>query len=651
MQTDRRRGWRDMVLLVALSFSAPPCIFAVNQPPAAVSVTPSSGSGSSQTFSFLYSDPDGFADLPWAQMVFNVSLSAVNSCYAHYDRPSNKVWLLNDGATAWLGPVTLGIAVTVQNSQCIVNAGGSSSSKVGTNLTVNLALTFKPVFNGAKNVYLQTRDASGLVTGWQQRGTWTVGSGPTPLTITTVSPLASGNQGVFYSQTLEATGGTTPYTWSVGPGRPPGLNLSSSGVLSGTPTTVGTYIFTVQVSGGGTDNKVFSLTIAGPANLAPAAVSVTPSSGGGSIQTFAFLYSDPNGFADLPWAQMFFHSSLSSPVNACYVHYDRPSNGVWLLNDGGTTWLGPVTLGIAGTLENSQCIVTAGGSSSSKVGTNLTVNLALTFKPAFAGAKNIYMQTQDAGGLVTGWQQRGTWTIGSGPAALTITTVSPLPGGNQDVFYSQTLEATGGTTPYTWSVGAGLPPGLSLSSSGVLSGTPSTIGTYNFSVQVSGGGTATKPFSLTIGGPTSVAPTAVSVTPSSGSGSSQTFAFLYSDPNGFADLPWAQMVFHVNLNSPVNSCYAHYNRPANLVWLLNDGGTTWLGPVGLGIGGTVENSQCIVNAGDSSSSGVGTDLTVNLALTFKPAFAGAKNIYMQTQDEDGLATGWQQRGTWTVSGP
>ena len=141
--------------------------------PLAVSVTPSSGSGSTQTFSFLYSDPNGFGDLPWVEMVFNVSLSAANSCYTHYDRPSNKVWLLNDATTVWLGPVTLGIAGTVENSQCIVTAGGSSSSKVGTNLTVNLALTFKPAFAGAKNVYLRTRDAGGLASSWQLRGTWT----------------------------------------------------------------------------------------------------------------------------------------------------------------------------------------------------------------------------------------------------------------------------------------------------------------------------------------------------------------------------------------------------------------------------------------------------------------------------------------------
>ncbi len=51
-----------------------------------------------------------------------------------------------------------------------------------------------------------------------------------------------------YSGALSATGGTTPYTWSVTSGSlPPGLNLnSSSGAITGTPTTAGTFTFTAQ---------------------------------------------------------------------------------------------------------------------------------------------------------------------------------------------------------------------------------------------------------------------------------------------------------------------------------------------------------------------------------------------------------------------
>ena len=79
----------------------------------------------------------------------------------------------------------------------------------------------------------------------------------------------------------------------------------------------------------------------------------------------------------------------------------------------------------------------------------------------------------------------GAFEYGSGgPADLVITTTS-LPGGTVGAAYSQTLAATGGTTPYTWSMNGGsLPTGLSLSSGGVISGTPTTANTYNFTVHV-----------------------------------------------------------------------------------------------------------------------------------------------------------------------
>ena len=198
-------------------------------------------------------------------------------------------------------------------------------------------------------------------------------------TITTTSPLPTGTVGTAYSQTFAATGGTTPRTWSVSAGTlPAGLSLSSAGVLSGTPTTAATYSFTVQVTGGGTATKVFSVTIN------PAAV------------------------------------------------------------------------------------------------------------------------------------------------ALSITTASPLPAGTVGTAYSQTFAATGGTTPRTWSVSAGtLPAGLSLSSAGVLSGTPTTAAAYSFTVQVTGGGTATKAFSVTIN-PAAVALSITTASPlpagTVGTAYSQTFA-------------------------------------------------------------------------------------------------------------------------------
>jgi len=70
-------------------------------------------------------------------------------------------------------------------------------------------------------------------------------------------------------------------------------------------------------------------------------------------------------------------------------------------------------------------------------------------------------------------------------AALEITTAS-LPDGQVEVDYTATLEATGGTEPYTWSISDGnLPDGLTLdSATRVISGTPTTEGDYSFTVQV-----------------------------------------------------------------------------------------------------------------------------------------------------------------------
>lgn len=65
-------------------------------------------------------------------------------------------------------------------------------------------------------------------------------------------------------------------------------------------------------------------------------------------------------------------------------------------------------------------------------------------------------------------------------------TTGALPGGIAGTPYSQTETETGGTAPFTWSVTGGtLPTGLSLSSAGVISGTPSAAGTFSFTVQVS----------------------------------------------------------------------------------------------------------------------------------------------------------------------
>ena len=91
---------------------------------------------------------------------------------------------------------------------------------------------------------------------------------PSPLAITT-SSVPGGTSGAAYNTPLAASGGTLAYGWSKvsgGGDLPPGLALGADGKLSGTPTTAGTYSFTVQANDSSstqqTAQKVFSLTVA-----------------------------------------------------------------------------------------------------------------------------------------------------------------------------------------------------------------------------------------------------------------------------------------------------------------------------------------------------------------------------------------------------
>jgi hypothetical protein len=283
--------------------------------------------------------------------------------------------------------------------------------------------------------------------------------------ITTPSPLPGGKVGVFYSQTLAASGGTPPYSWSVVGGTvPSGLALSAGGILSGAPSAAGTFSFTVQVQDAGepteSAQKQFTVTIA-PADLVITTMSL------------------PGGKVGVGYSQ-----TVSATGGTVPYQWDV----------------------FSGSLPPGLSLSVSGTPSATLSGT-----------PAEAGTFNFTVRVRDAGSPQQSHTRQFTVTID--PPDLVLVTTS-LPNGQEGATYEQTLTASGGTPPYQWDVFSGsLPPGLSLSVSGTpsatLSGTPAATGTFNFTVRVRDAGNPqqshSRPFTITINGDPDIPDGAVTI--------------------------------------------------------------------------------------------------------------------------------------------
>jgi subtilisin family serine protease len=209
------------------------------------------------------------------------------------------------------------------------------------------------------------------------------------LGIMTDSPLPWGSRGVFYSQTLDATGGTTPYTWTLSPGYslPAGLSLSSGGIISGTPTTVQTSFFMVRLtdSGGRTNDKQFSLTI-----YALPGVTVAAPNGGEKLYT-GTPYT-------ISWT-----ASDSPPLSFFDVFYST--------NSGSTYTPVPGCSGVPGT--ERSCVWTAPGPTTSYGRIRVTAHDAAGNAASDASDANHSVIAGTASIAVTAPNTITTWTIGA----------------------------------------------------------------------------------------------------------------------------------------------------------------------------------------------------------------------------------------------
>jgi hypothetical protein len=125
-------------------------------PPTVVSLSPSSGSGTTQGFTAVYSDPNGTAYLTDVRILFNTAVSGASGCYVYYYSVRNKLYLENDAGTGLSAGIKPGSSATLSNSQCTLVGTGSSYNVSGTNGALIVALTFSGTFTGLKNAYLHS---------------------------------------------------------------------------------------------------------------------------------------------------------------------------------------------------------------------------------------------------------------------------------------------------------------------------------------------------------------------------------------------------------------------------------------------------------------------------------------------------------------
>lgn len=119
-------------------------------------------------------------------------------------------------------------------------------------------LSGTPTVEGTFNFTISATDSSGGTGPYSGSRAYTL-TVAAPVIALSPATLPPANEGVAYAQTITASGGTAPYTYSTTPGAlPSGITLSSSGVLSGTPTVNGTYNFTVTATDSSTGSGPYS---------------------------------------------------------------------------------------------------------------------------------------------------------------------------------------------------------------------------------------------------------------------------------------------------------------------------------------------------------------------------------------------------------
>lgn len=463
--------------------------------------------------------------VPEANESFVVNLSGATNATISDNQGQGTI--TNDDVPVSVSPGSLpGGTVAAAYSQTFTGSGGTGpytfAVTAGT-LPVNMmvssggVLSGTPTGGGSFNFTITATDSSASPGPYAGSQAYTLAiASPTVVLAPTTVP--DGTRTVAYSTTLTASGGTAPYSYAVTAGAlPGGLTLTTGGVLSGTPTATGSFNFSVTATDSSTGTgpytavRAYTMAVADAAPVASNSVhtvvygsannTVPLSLSGGPVASLALTTPAAHGAAVVSG------TTIQYTPTAGYAGGD--SFAYTATNPSGTSAPATVTL----TVSPPTLVVSPSTAQTATVGTaysrtftwsggaapytglqvqNLPAGLSVTATtattvtvsgtPTVAGTFSLNLTASDSS---TGTGPfNGTQTVSLTVGAPTVTlTPTSLPNASAYSAYNQSITATGGLTPHTYAVTAGaLPPGLTLSTAGVLSGTAGAPGTYNFTV-------------------------------------------------------------------------------------------------------------------------------------------------------------------------